>query len=371
MKQLVKRAITKSVGSVGFELRRKAEPINHFEMESGSLLVPSVWNHPLFKSLIPLRLKHVQAPVVLLGSQPRLDYLQSSFAKYQVATESILWDWQPAVDLSRFPTSSTIIVCGLPQTEEHWRVIKQLKEKYGARVTGIQELVLPFTTIIEAQSSLTYCVEPMDELTTYYAGEQFFGPLDGLNDAFPLAGKRVIEFGPMEGSQTAGLVNLGAESVTCIEARAESFIKTLVAQYSLAWTNVRLVMDDFHNADRNKYGAFDLAFAHGVYYHSFAPFLFFENLMSLANDIFVGGYCLINKEGVNDTLSYEGEDFHVKKIQISNTFNNAANEFAYHFDRDELLNFFRRRGYEVVVISDEKSDDPWGDWFLRFLASKR
>ena len=370
VKQLVKSVIKKSFGTVGYELRRKTEPANHFEMEQGSLLVPSIWNHALFKSLIPLRLKTTEAPIVLLGSEGRTDYLRSSFARYNIVAESIGWDWQPEVDLSRFPSASLVVICELPQTEAQWRVVKKLKERYGARVTGIQELVLPFTTIVEAQASLTYCVEAMQELTTYYAGEQFFGPLAELDAAFPLAGRRVIEFGPMEGAQTAGLVNLGAESVTCIEARAVSFIKTMIAQYSLGWANVRLVMDDFHNADRNKYGAFDLAFAHGVYYHSFAPFLFFENLMSLSDNIFIGGYCLINGEGANDTLAYEDQNFRVRRIHISNTYNNAANEFAYHFDRDELVNFFSSRGYNVTVISDEKPDDPWGDWFLRFLACK-
>lgn len=371
MKQLVKSAIKKSFGTLGYELTRKTETHNHFEMEQGSLLVPSIWDHKLFKSLIPLRLEATRAPFLLLGNQGQIDYLRSSFSMYNVVAEGIEWDWQAEVDLSSFPSASVIIICKLPQTEAQWRVVKKLRENYGPRVTGIQELVLPFTTILEGQASLTYCVEAMEELTTYYTGEHFFGPLAELNAAFPLAGRRVIEFGPMEGLQTAGLLNLGVESVTCIEARAVSFIKTMIAQYSLAWPNVRLVMDDFHNADGNKYGAFDLAFAHGVYYHSFAPFLFFENLMSLSNNIFIGGYCLINGERANDTLTYEGQNFRVRRIQISNTYNNAANEFAYHLDRDELINFFKSRGYNITVITDEKPDDPWGDWFLRFLACKQ
>ncbi len=127
----------------------------------------------------------------------------------------------------------------------------------------------------------------LQEIAPIYAGEQYFGPLDELNQVFPLAGKRIIEFGPMEGAQTAGLVQLGAQSVTAIEARGGSFIKTMIARYCFNWNNVEIVMDDFHNADRQKYGEFDLAFAHGVYYHSFVPFFFLENLMSLSDNIFI------------------------------------------------------------------------------------
>jgi hypothetical protein len=211
-------------------------------------------------------------------------------------------------------------------------------------------------------------------------GKDYFGPLDKLNAAFPLAGKRVIEFGPMEGAQTAGLLHLGAQSVTCIEARAVSFIKTMIACYCFGWDRVKLIMDDFHNADRNKYGEFDLAFAHGVYYHSMAPFLFFENVMSLADNIFIGGYCTAENappsppstlEYSFETLEYEGKKYPVKKIRIGNSYNSAVNLHGYHFDRNDLLNFFRERGYEVTVIRDEGIYDPWGNWYLDFLACKR
>lgn len=371
MKQIVKSTIKKSFGAAGLELRRKSEPVNQFEFEEGSLLVPKIWDKPFFQELISLRLGSTQQPILLLGSGRQIEFLRAGFGKHHKVTEGIEWDWQPDVDLSRFPRESPIIVCKLPHTEEQWRIMKRLRESYGARVIGIQELVLPLTTIQQGQACLTYSVNTMEELTRYYVGEEFFGPLDKLNAIFPLAGKRVIEFGPMEGSQTAGLVNLDVESVTCIEARAESFIKTMIAQYCLGWKNVKLIMDDFHNADGNKYGEFDLAFAHGVYYHSIAPFLFFENLMSLSKNIFMGGYTLINSTGSNDTITYDGQSYRVKKIEIGNTFNNAANEYAYHMDRDDLINFFQNRDYDIAIITDEKTTDPWGDWYLRFLATKR
>src|SRR6266567_4677970 len=162
MKQLVKSAIKKSFGAVGYELRRKTEPTNHFEMEQGSLLVPSIWNHELFKSLLPLRLKTTEASVVLLGSEGQIDYLRSAFAAHRMPAEGIEWNWEANIDFSRFPSISAIVICKLPQTEAHWRVIKELKERHGSRVIGIQELVLPFTTILEGQASLTYCVEAME-----------------------------------------------------------------------------------------------------------------------------------------------------------------------------------------------------------------
>jgi hypothetical protein len=154
----------------------------------------------------------------------------------------------------------------------------------------------------------------------------------------------------------------------------------MIARYCLQWDNVDIIMDDFHNADRAKYGEFDLAFAHGVYYHSFVPFFFLENLMSLSANIFVGGYCTSDSiapkpsspafQHTFETLAYEGRQYAVKKIKIGNTYNSAVNEYAYHFKRQDLLEFFQSRGYEVTVLYDADPVDPWGDWYLRFLARR-
>lgn len=380
MKAIAKTAIKKSFDLMGLELRRKGAQKEEWEMEEGSLIVPKIWNLPLFKQMIPLRLESSPGPVVLLGSPAENEFLKPGFVDAGREVKAINWDWDTRADLDSIPEDALIIVCKLPRNEQHWRVVRQLKERFGSRVIGIQELVLPFTTLQQGQYLLEYSVDSFAEIVPLYLGEQYFGPLDVLNDVFPLAGKTVIEFGPMEGAQTAGLVHLGAKSVVGIEARATSFIKSMIASYCFGWKNVSIVMDDFHNADAHKYGQFDLAFAHGVYYHSFAPFLFFENLMSLSDNIFLGGYTTNANQAVKppssliytfETLEYEGNNYRVKRILIGNSYNSAVNQYAYHFERDDLLRFFEERGYELKIITDEASDDPWGDWFLRFLAKKK
>jgi len=379
MKAIAKSAIKKSFGLMGLELRRKGPPKEQWEMEEGSLIVPKIWNHPLFQKMIPLRIQSSPGPLVLLGSPAQTEFLRAGFVAAGREVKGINWDWDAQASLNSFPEDALIIVCKLPQNERHWRVLKLLKDQCGSRVIGIQELVLPFTTLQQGQALLEYSVDSFAEIVPLYLGAQYFGPLDTLNDHFPLSGKTVIEFGPMECAQTAGLVHLGAKSVLGIEARATSFIKSMIACYCFGWNNVSLVMDDFHNADAHKYGRFDLAFAHGVYYHSFAPFLFFENLMSLSDNIFIGGYTTNANQAVkpptslhytNETMEYEGKEYRVKRILIGNSYNSAVNQFAYHFDREDLLRFFQERGYHVTIITDEASDDPWGDWFLRFLAEK-
>lgn len=378
MKQLAKDFLKRSFNLIGLELRRKSPQRDELDLEEGNLVVPRIWNHPCFKGMIPFRLDPSRH-IVLLGNPKEIEFLRSGFSRDRDVT-GIEWNWDSGTELDKIPGEAQIIVCKLPVNEPQWRIIKQLRQRYGSRVTGIQELVLPFTTIQQAQWSLDYFHKTLAEIAPYYVGEKFFGPLEELNGLLPLAGKRIIEFGPMDGAQTAGLIRLGVQSVTCIEARAVSLIKTMIAQYCFGWDNLTLIMDDFHNADRQKYGRFDLAFAHGVYYHSIAPFLFFENLMSLSDNIFIGGYCTAANAASGppsvmeysfETLDYEGKKYSVKKIKVGNTYNSAVNQYAYHFDREDLLNFFQNRGYELAIIFDAPVSDPWGDWYLRFLARKK
>jgi len=334
------------------------------------LVFPDLEQQPAYQKLIVSRLPVSSQPLMLLGSKTEIDCLTFAFTARGQAVKGIEWDKNGEVDLSDTP-HSRIIICRWPLSDDEWRIVKRLKMRYGKRVIGIQELALPCTVIGFALGHMRYFLKSLEALTPYYLGEQYFGPLHKLNEVWPLAGKSVIEFGPFDGCQTAGLVRLGVNSVTCIEARAENAIKTMIAKYSLGWDNVRLILDDFHNVDSTKYGTFDLAFAHGVYYHSIAPFHFMENLLSLSDTIFLGGYCATDQlpPGDYELLSHCGKTYRAKKYNEGNGFTAGVNRFGYFFNKEDLMGFFRDQGCEVTVISDEESAVTAGI-YLRFLARK-
>src|SRR5262245_18242299 len=208
-------------------------------------VLPEVSQHPGLQRLIAA---HLARSVVLLGTAPDLNTYRTF-----IDAKEIEWNWDVDVDL---PEGVQVVICSVPLSAEHWHVIRELKRKHGARITGIQELVLPFTPILFGQDKLDYYLKTIDEIAPYYLGAQWFGPIDRLHQLFSLSGKRVIEFGPFDGAQTAGLVHHGVRELVCVEARAENFTKTLIAKQVFGWDNVRLVMDDMHNADAVKYGRF-------------------------------------------------------------------------------------------------------------------
>src|SRR5688572_27142188 len=124
MKAIAKTAIKKSFDLMGLELRRKGAQKEEWEMEEGSLIVPKIWNHPLFKQMIPLRLESSPGPVVLLGSPAENEFLKPGFVDAGREVKAINWDWETRADLNSIPEDALIIVCKLPRNEQHWRVVR-------------------------------------------------------------------------------------------------------------------------------------------------------------------------------------------------------------------------------------------------------
>jgi hypothetical protein len=145
----------------------------------------------------------------------------------------------------------------------------------------------------------------------------------------------------------------------------------VVAKQALGWEKVRVVMDDFHNCHAATYGRYDLVMAHGVYYHSIAPFLLLENVCSLSDAIFVGGFCATDALPAWDwlTLEHDGRSYRAKKYHEVEHFMAGVNSYGYFFAPEDLLRFFHERGFETRILAAPKLATPT-DCYLRFLARK-
>ena len=344
----------KEMGFIKSAITGGAEAFNESAGEVYSApnkVIPNIFERPIFKMLIRYKLGFFNQPN---------------------SVKEIEWNWNEELPYGGLGSESQIVICKVPANDYEWRVVKKLREKYDSRVICVHELVLPFTMIEVGQASFNYYVKGLEAVAPYYTGEKYFGPIDALDKLFPLHGKSVIEFGPMEGCQTAGLIRAGAKSVTCIEARPENAIKTLIASYVFGWFNVNLIMDDFHNVDNVRYKTYDLAFAHGVYYHSESPFLFLENLISLSNNIFLGGYCATESLPYGDylELDYFGKKYRAKQYEEADHYTAGINRVGYFFHRDDLISFFHGKNYDVVIVSDEESAVTAGK-YLRLFARKK
>jgi hypothetical protein len=338
--------------------------------DRGNAVLGEVMESPaLIRLLTTALLKTTESPLVLAGNDQRFAGAVEALRAGHRQAEWRTWRWGDGAETLVTGEPGRVALCVVPETADEWAEVASLKRRLAARLTLLPELLLPFTRITFLLDKVDYFIKDFDRLTQHYTGDWLFGKLDQLNTHWPLAGRSVIEFGPFDGGQTAALVRLGVRNVTCIEARAENVTKTRTAAEVFDWPQVRVIMDDFHNADATKYGRYDMAFAHGVYYHSVAPFVFLDNLLSLAPAIFLGGFCATDESppGPWMELVHEGRTYRVKQYRETDNFTAGVNPVAYFFHGDDLLRFFSERGYAVTTISDEPKPVTAGR-FLRFLA---
>jgi hypothetical protein len=343
---------------------KEPQGINYIES-----LVREIRDIPIFKRLIAFKIGSSPS-IVLLGDKQETDYIKTVFEQPGQTKRFVEWNWSGPDSLDEIQHGEQILICKVPLNDHQWRAVNQLRNKYP-QVVALHELLLPFTLLQRLEEVSPYFVKSFEERCQYYLGEKYYDPIDKLAQLFPLSGKNIIEFGPMDGYQTAGLVHAGAKKVTCVEARADNIIKTMVACYVFGWSNVGLVMDDFHNVSNLNYGCYDLAFAHGVYYHSVAPFLFLENLLSLSSNVFIGGFCATDSlpAGEFEILTHQGREYRAKIYKEASDLTEGMNRIGYIFHGDDLTRFFRERSYEVDIVGDRECNFVAGR-VMQFLARK-
>jgi hypothetical protein len=86
-----------------------------------------------------------------------------------------------------------------------------------------------------------------------------------------LAGRHVLELGPLEGGHTYLVDRLGAASVTAVEANARAYLKCLVAKEILGMPRARFLLGDGLEFLRTTERRFDVGLACGILYHLTDP----------------------------------------------------------------------------------------------------
>lgn len=101
-----------------------------------------------------------------------------------------------------------------------------------------------------------------------------------------LAGKRILELGPLEGSHTAMLERLGARRIDAVEAHKISFLRCLVAKEIYDLRRSHFHLGDFVEGlqARTRY---DFIFACGVLYHMADPLLLLERVAARTDNLYV------------------------------------------------------------------------------------
>ena len=102
-----------------------------------------------------------------------------------------------------------------------------------------------------------------------------------------IAGRDVLELGPLEGGHTYLLEKLGAKSITAIEANARAYLKCLIAKETFGIAHARFLLGDCLVHLRSAERAYDVGIACGILYHLTNPVELLELLARRCSSLFL------------------------------------------------------------------------------------
>lgn len=108
-----------------------------------------------------------------------------------------------------------------------------------------------------------------------------------LNNHYSLAGKNVLELGPLEAGHTFMVHEMGAQNIVGVEANSRALLKCLVVKELYHLNNANFILGDAMEYLRNCKEHFEITIASGILYHSTSPPEFIENCCKVSDRVFV------------------------------------------------------------------------------------
>lgn len=186
-----------------------------------------------------------------------------------------------------------------------------------------------------------------------------------------VAGRTVLELGPLEGGHTYMLEQAGARSIVAVEASTKAFLKCLVVKEVVGLPRSRFLLGDFEEYLRAGGHRHDCVIASGVVYHVRNPVELIHNIARAADRVYVwthyfdktrldaiahmrhrfaGGSHAAEHAGFRHTLHrYDYGDF-----LDTTRFAGGSEEYSHWLSRDDLLGALRHAGLSEIAIGEEE-----------------
>lgn len=196
----------------------------------------------------------------------------------------------------------------------------------------------------------------------------------------------VLELGPLEAGHTYMLEKRGAGQVLAIEANKKAFLKCLVIKEVLKLKRAEFYLGDFVEFLRSTEKKFDLCVASGVLYHMRNPFEFLSLLSKVSDKLFVWTHyydqnLIGNRPEIASKFSqqleseFEGVKHKLYRYEYgsaalgSQSFCGGSAAFSYWLERNQILEYLKRLGFEEIEIAFDDANHQNGPSFA-FLAKR-
>lgn len=204
-----------------------------------------------------------------------------------------------------------------------------------------------------------------------------------LEQAGPLAGKRVLELGPLEASHTYMLEKAGASAIHAVEANRLSFLRCLVAKEVMGLRNARFYLGDFEAWLQRHTTRYDLIVACGVLYHMLEPARLIELIAARTDAFFLWTHYMSETAMPPDDPrrgAFEGEaqivECHGVRLRQhrrsylgawkDTSFCGGLRDLHHWLDRDDILALIRALGFDDIRIAHDQPDHQNGPAFSVF-----
>ncbi len=203
-----------------------------------------------------------------------------------------------------------------------------------------------------------------------------------------IAGKRVLELGPLEGGHSYSLeTKHGAAEIVSIEANQRAYLKCLIAKELLGTSRTRFLLGDFNRYMADSGQRFDLVVACGVLYHMENPAEHIKLVCNSSDSVFVWTHYydrdLIDAIGPNvarkfsaaTRTEYEGYEYTLHRQDYLDAlgwggFCGAGKQYANWIELDAMYELFDKYGFDISATGFEHLDHPHGP-AIAFMAKRR
>lgn len=192
-----------------------------------------------------------------------------------------------------------------------------------------------------------------------------------------IAGKRVLELGPLEGAHTKMMVEAGVREVVAIEGLSDCFLRCLIVKEAFELNNVKFLFGDFCEYMSTYTGEkFDLISAAGVLYHQPNPAQLIHDMAKVTDRVFVWSHVASDVQPSNmevmiaaNGITYKGKARDWGGLRLSlEKYCASIKDYAVWLYPEDMLKCFKDAGF-VNIVQKDCPVNPNGSSLL-FVATK-